>query len=263
MGKSAQVRVAFMILVAGLAAAGAADSASAAVSTAPLPVLGDTVPRACNGTWDGQPFWARLLPRDHAYGNHRVLQVVYAPPAAADLGGINLSDCPFVLLDDHAEVVAWNGRDTESQVLPGVGGYRVTREAAVSATTAAVTASHRTIPGERGFDLHLAPLELAFAWHPGDHVHVRVVDLFGTRAGEAMAADWEGTRAVIAGAPVTVEPDGDGRLHRLIAADGHDLLVITRWIIGGPDAASASAAAATTGAATAAAPAGTATGAAP
>jgi hypothetical protein len=210
---------------------------AATVPSAGAPALADAGAVTCAGRLGGAPFWARLLPRDPSYGNHRVLQVVYTPPTAADLGGAALSDCPFVLLDDQAQVVAWNGRESESQVVPALSGYRVTRELAATAASDAPGSDRRVVPGGRGFDLRLAPLEIALCWRAGQAARVRVVDLFGPRWREPLAAAWTDSRVDLAGTAATVEAGGDGRLRRLVAADGTVVIAIDAWAVAAPGAA--------------------------
>lgn len=188
-----------------------------------------------HGTLGGQPFWARVLPPDKQFAGNRVMQLVYQPPTPESLGGAHLSDTPFVLLDDQARVVAWNGRDTLSQAVPAAPtGYRVTRElAAGEGEEAHIASDERKIAGERGWDLQLAPLLLALTWRADGAGAVGVVDLFGKRSGEHLAASWTGAKAEIAGAAVTVAADAQGRVQSVSDAAGAPLLQITAWTTGG------------------------------
>ena len=175
-----------------------------------------------HGTFAGEPFWARVLPPDRQYGGNRVLQLVYQPPPPERLGGARLPDCPFVLLDEQGRVVAWNGRDTLSHALPAAPtGYSVTRELAAEGAGS----DERVIAGERGWDLHLAPLMLALTWRPGA-ASVRVVDLFGARADEHLVASWDGAKAELAGAACTIDAGPDGQVRAILDAAGKPLLQI-------------------------------------
>lgn len=189
-----------------------------------------------HGTLDGAEFWARLLPPDAAYGGNRILQLVWQPPAPDRLAGAHVSDCPFVLLDEHARVVAFNGRETMAQALPAApDGYSVTRELADGeGQDARPLPEERTVRGERGWDLHLAPVLLALAWDPRTQTRVRVVDLFGARHEEAMLATWDGTRGELAGAALTIEVDDAGALRRILGADGQPRLAVAGRTVGGP-----------------------------
>jgi hypothetical protein len=187
-----------------------------------------------HGSFGGQPFWARLLPPDKQFGGNRVLQLVYQPPAPEKLGGAHLVDCPFVLLDEQARVVAWNGRESLSQAVPAApSGYRVTRELSEGqGDEARATSEERAIPGERGWDLALAPLLLALTWHADAAGAVAVVDLFGTRSKDKLSASWTGAKAEVGGAAWTVAADDAGRAKSVADAAGQPLLTIESWTTG-------------------------------
>jgi hypothetical protein len=191
------------------------------------PLLADD-PQELHGTFAGQRFWLRLLPPDQQFGKNRVLQLVYTPPAESVLDGAHLSDCPFLLINQQARIVAWNGRDTGSKAVPAAPtGYAITREVSVpEGDDRRIDLQTRTIPGERGWDLHVAPLLLALVWRPGSNADLRAVDLFGPRHAQALRITWQDTRITIAGTACTITADAHGRLHTLTAADGSPLLTI-------------------------------------
>ena len=202
---------------------------------APLPSLpGGTV--ELDGTWNGQPFWARLLPPDAHFANHRVLQLSWAPPAPETIGGVHLVDCPFILLDDHARIIAWNGRDGMSQVEPlGVDGYRVSRELARgSGADAQPVATTRTIGGGRGWDLHLAPLLVALSWQAGTRAQVHLIDLYGDRAAELLQVHWDQDQVQIAGVAMLAVADEQGHLRSLLSPGGAVLLHVAHAHREGP-----------------------------
>jgi hypothetical protein len=197
----------------------------------PLPVLRTAEVLEVHGRLDGQPFWARLLAPDATFNHHRVLQLVYAPPAPEAVAGARLADCPFVLIDGNARVVAWNGRDSLSQVVPAApSGYSVVRELSTGEGDAAsLSSDKRTIRGERGWDLHLAPLLLALTWTAGATGEVAVVDLFGAREKDALRASWNGEKVTIGGDGYTAAADGQGRLARLVDALGMARIEVDGW----------------------------------
>jgi hypothetical protein len=218
-----------------LALGALASAAVAGDAAPPAPALMGGGVIELHGTVGGQPFWARLLTRDKQFGNRRVLQLVWEPPSPDRLGGCHLSDCPFVLLDDAARVIAWNNREGLSQAAPAApSGYQVTRELTQGEGDAArITSDARTIRGDVGWDLQLAPLLLALTWKAGGEGSVRIVDLFGTRAQDHLAAVWHGERAELAGEPLAVSADQHGHLHRLTDAAGAVRLEIAEWTADG------------------------------
>ncbi len=180
-----------------------------------------------HGTLKGQPFWAKLLPADRQFGGNRVLQLVYTPPAAGEMGGAALVDHPFILLDAQARVVAWNGRESLTQAVPDGGGkaYRVQRELDLGATEVVQSDARVVTPG-RAWDLQVAPLLLALTWKAAGQVDVPVVDLFGPRHAETLTAAWTGTAATVAGMAYVVSADAQGLLAGLNAADGSPILTV-------------------------------------
>ncbi len=199
----------------------------AAATAVTLPNV-DAPQQELHGTFAGQRFWARLTPADKQFGNNRVMQLVYTPPIAAELGGAHLSDCPFLLVDPHMRVVAWNGRDSGSKAVPAApSGYAITRETTIGdGVDKRIDLVARTLAGERGWDLRIAPVLLAIGWRPTGTASVRVVDLFGPRSAESMTLTWNDTAVTIAGIMYTVVADEAGRLKSLNAADGSAVLTV-------------------------------------
>lgn len=191
--------------------------------------LVDTNQHELHGTFAGQPFWTRLTLPEKQFGNNRVLQLVYTPPSDAYLGGAHLSDCPFLLLDAHLRIVAWNGRDTGTQAVPAApNGYSITREVSIiEGDDKRIDLQQRTITGERGWDLRVAPVLLALGWRSGSTFTTRAIDLFGPRHGETLTITWQDTNVTIAGTTYTAIPDDKGRLKSLANADGTVLLSVT------------------------------------
>jgi hypothetical protein len=200
-----------------------------AITTAPAaqPLVADVV-QELHGTFAGQPFWARLKPAHQQFGNHRVLELVYTPPAESELAGAHLSDCPFILVDQQLRVVAWNGRDSGSRVVPAApSGYSVSRElVVVEGDDKRIDIESRTIPGERAWDLRIAPILLAIAWTRDGSAEAKVVDLFGPRHAEMLTISWKAGQVALAGTTCTATADANGRLATLAAADGTVLLTV-------------------------------------
>jgi hypothetical protein len=193
-----------------------------------------------SGSLHGQPFWAHLLPPDAKFGGKRVLQLVYTPPTPETLAGAHLVDCPFVLLDDQLRVLAWNGRDSLSnaQYDPKAGAYRVTREVMVKqGEDERPVPEDRTILGQPGWELRLAPVLLALGWSATTTAQVRAVDLFGPRHGEALQVSWAEGKVLVGGLAWTAEADAEGRLRRLTDAQGVVVVEVKARSAGGkPDA---------------------------
>lgn len=189
----------------------------------------DASQQELHGTFAGQPFWARLTLPDKQFGNNRVLQLVYTPPSATDVDGAHLSDCPFLLVDSHLRIVAWNGRDTGTQAVPAAPtGYSITREVSVvEGDDKRIDLQQCSITGERGWDLRTAPILLTLGWRRGTSFSARLIDLFGPRHGEALTITWQDATVTIAGTAYTVVPDEQGRLKSLTAADGTVLISVT------------------------------------
>ena len=189
----------------------------------------DPAQQELHATFAGQPFWLRLLPADKQFANNRVLQLVYTPPSETELVGAHISDCPFLLVDPHLFIVAINGRDSGSQVVPSAPkGYAITREITVAnGDDKRIDLEHRTITGELGWDLRLAPVLLSLGWHSDTSAEIRLVDLFGPRHAEKLNLKWNHTALTIAGTAYTISPDKTGNLQTITATDGTVLLTVT------------------------------------
>lgn len=197
----------------------------------PLPTAPAGVPEL-HGTLGGARFWARLSAAKAEFGGDRMLELVYTPPAPAQLGGAILVDCPFLLLDANLRLVAWNGRDGLSKAIARPDGYHVTRELegkTIDGAAPAPTSAAGIVAGGRGWDERTAPVLLALAWRRGSAASVPCYDLFA-QSPVASAASWDGDRAVIAGRQFRVTADDAGRLLRLDDAAGNALLTVTSWI---------------------------------
>ena len=208
-----------VLLAAGAAAAQALPSAPASVSEV-------------HGTFNGARFWARLGMPDARYGKNRMLELLYTPPAPAAIAGAHLIDCPFLLLDDHLRLVAWNGRDSLARAVATPTGYSVTRELerpVEDSTEVAPDSDERSVAMARGWDERLAPLLLAFAWRAGAQGEMPIGDLFGPPSA-ASTASWRDSQVTIAGRPLRASADAAGRLARLDDAAGQPVLTITAWI---------------------------------
>lgn len=206
--------LAVLLVVVGLSRGIAADAPPAA--------------QELHGVFEGQRFWARLKAPDAQFGGNRVLELVYTPPAAEQLAGAHLSDTPFLLVDDRLRIVAWNGRDTGSTVSPNApAGYRIARDIEKGdGVDRHVENERRTIAGERGWDLRLAPVLLALAWKADSTDDLRVVDLFGPRHAEALSIRWTATTVTIAGQSWTIVPGTDGKVQEVKSADGKAILTV-------------------------------------
>ncbi len=182
-----------------------------------------------HGKFNGQPFWFRLQAPNKQFGENRVCELVYSPPTTASFNQTHISDCPLLLVDNAARIVAWNGRDIGTKAVPAApSGYSVTREYFEGeGEKRLIKLDTATIPGGTGWDLHIAPILLALTWKADSTGAVRVVDLFGTRQKESLAASWNGTTATIADVQYTITVDKDGKLAALTAPDATKTLEIT------------------------------------
>lgn len=192
-------------------------------------LAGEADLRELYGTCDGQPFWLRWQAPSAAFGNHRVLQLVYTPPKPESLDGTQLVDCPFILLDSRTRVMAWNGRGTLSFIEEWnkPNGYRVSCELKPSAgdDQQIKTREHRTAI-DPSWDLHLLPLHLALAWRVDGKGSEIAVDLFSPRPSAPHKVIWAPGILTINGVPWKAEPDQQGRLARLQDAAGRDRLLV-------------------------------------
>ncbi len=185
------------------------------------------------GTLAGERFWLRLNPPDARFGNQRMIELLYTPPAATALGGARLPDCPFLLVDERLRLVAWNGRDTLARVVAVARGYNVTREIdgpTIEGNTTAATPDERTVLGARGWDERLAPLLLAVAWRAGTTGEIPAYDFFGPTPPTPTTVGWQQSQVTIAGRPHQAVADPAGRLLRLDDASGSAVLTVSAWI---------------------------------
>ena len=181
-----------------------------------------------HGTFANAKFWFRLQVPDKQFGVNRVCELVYTPPNASDLGGTQMSDCPFLLVDRAARIVAWNGRDIGTKVVPATPhGYKITHERHVgTGEEREIKLEEAKISGELGWDLRIAPILLALTWKADTSATVRLIDFFGPRHAEALTLTWEGTAVTISGVKYTIVPNAQGQLAMLTAADGTNLITI-------------------------------------
>lgn len=185
-----------------------------------------------HGTFRAQPFWAKLLPKDPALGNQRVLQLVYDPPTPTLSAGALHSDCPFILIDSAARIVAWDGREKLTQVVPAATGkgYRVTRELDTPSNEAP-RSDAREVPGPRAWDVQLAPVQLALCWRADSSAVVRAIDFFGPRVKEKLSVTWTGAQLDLAGNRCRIVADADGRMHQVMDQAGVPLITIDAYIV--------------------------------
>ena len=177
-------------------------------------------------------FWMRIKPADPAFEGRRMVELVYTPPPPAALAGTILVDHPFLLVDHHLRLVAWNGREGLAKITVGAGGYRVTREILVGEGIAARgEESERQVAGPLGWDLRLAPVLLAASWSPDSAARIRVVDFYGELPAAELA--WQGARATLPTGAATVEADARGRCARLVGDDGRILISVKTLTIDG------------------------------
>ena len=229
-------------------------TACLAAAAEPMPLSSTSValitgspdlPTLAAGTWEchgtatlagqtqAQRFWLRLLPPDAKFGGNRMLQLVYTPADPAALGGTHLGDSPFLLLDEHARLVAWNDRAGLTQATSSTKAgatYHVTRER-MADETVANQAPHtvpRSFSGERGWEATTALLLLALAWRADTRAQIPLYDLFGE--GATAAISWSGTTVSCAGRAWRIEADAQGRLKRLLDEHGMPLVIVQEWL---------------------------------
>jgi hypothetical protein len=201
----------------------------APTSKAPAAIL-PTGQIELHGRFNDQPFWLRLLPDDPAKGG-RIMQLVYTPPALGEINNTVLIDCPFLLLDAHAGILAWNGRGGLSEITRAADkSYKIVREIQVGEGDASLTDSkmRTTIPIEPLWDLRLAPIMLALTWKADASARMRLMDFFGPRITEELYVEWVGTDVTLAGVKYAVSTDdmrhfqalNDGQGRAIIAIEG-------------------------------------------
>lgn len=191
---------------------------------AALPTLPETQ-QEMHGTFLGQPFWSRLLTADA--NGRRELQLVYTPPAHELLDGAILVDCPFLQLDRHAGILAWNGRGHLSEISRDKEDktYKVIREVQVGEGDAAKsTAKLRTLTIEPVWDLRLAPVLLALSWRPDSSGRIRLMDFFGPRIQDELYIEWSDRGVTLAGEAYSIV--GNPGFERLEDTGGRVVLEI-------------------------------------
>jgi len=190
-----------------------------------------------HGTWKGERFWARLLPGEERFGGKRILQLLYGQPSREALAGTVLVDHPFVLVDDHLRIWAWNERRLGLSSAEYRGGgeepaYRIVLgylhgegEDAVERTRS------KKIPADPAWDRRLAPL-LATLAAPSDGAAVPSVDLFHQEDDVVGAIRLAGDELVIGEDRFAIERDDEGRVVRIL--DGEDpILEVREWLASG------------------------------
>ncbi|MDW8372606.1 MAG: hypothetical protein RMM29_03025 [Planctomycetota bacterium] len=208
------------LLAAALVALGAAEDAL--LPEAPAVVI------ELHGQWHGERFWARLGAADA--GGRRRLELVYTPPPPSAVGGAQLVDCPFLILDHRLRILQWDGRDSLQGAVYREGAYRITREIerlTDDGKDRTPDAEARRIAMPLGWDERLAPLLLALIWQSGSQGDVGIADFFGP-PGPLSRARWQDREVWIAGRRHEIEPDGAGRLARLRDAAARPLLLVAQ-----------------------------------
>jgi hypothetical protein len=199
----------------------------APTNKAPAPIL-PTEQLELHGRFNDQPFWLRVLTDDPAKGG-RIMQLVYTPPARGEIDDTVLIDCPFLLLDAHAGILAWNGRGGLSEITREPDkSYKIVREIQVGEGDASLTDSkmRTTIPIEPLWDLRLAPIMLALTWKPDTSARMRLMDFFGPRIKEDLYLEWVGTDVTLAGVKYTVSTDDQRHFQALNDGQARALVII-------------------------------------
>lgn len=166
------------------------------------------------------PFWMRIKAGDPAFAGHRLAELVYTAPLPVTIAQTVLVDHPYLLLDDHLRVMAWNGREGLAKVTAlKTGGYQIVRERTVGEGLAALgQESARTIADGLAWDQRLAPLLLAACWTSGSQGRVPTVDFYGEAP--ASAVTWNDGTLELSGLPARIEADAHGRCARIVGQDG-------------------------------------------
>lgn len=202
--------------------AGAPTAATAPESEpAVLPAL-DEGQYECDGTWNGERFWLRLGPPNPTFGG-RLLQVVYTPPPPTALDGTFLDPHPWLLLDADLLLIGWNERSRMSRAQYDAEaeppGYRVVHEVEQTIGDERFPRQReRFRPGERAWDLRLAPALLALVWRADTRGRVPLIDLFATDDTRTVLS-WDDRDVRIGPDRYHVQGDAEGRLQRLLDAD--------------------------------------------
>jgi hypothetical protein len=179
-----------------------------------------------------KPFWIRIKAGDPQYAGHRLAELVYTAPAPATIAGTVLVDHPYLLLDDHLRLMAWNGREGLAKITALTsGGYQVVREVTVGEGIAALgRESARTLSDALAWDQRLAPLLLAACWRADSQGQVPTVDFYGDQP--ASVVRWTGSDLHLNGQGARIEADERGACARIVAQDG------TLWFVRAPATAS-------------------------
>jgi hypothetical protein len=195
-----------------------------------------------HGTLRGEPFWARLTAADERFGGRRVLQLLYTPPTTEALAGTHLVDHPFLLVDERLRIWAWNERQN------GLSGAEFRLDRQPKGYAIALEKSRPLVGGEEvpveekrsydapapRWDVHLAPLLVAFSWQPDPAPKAaRAMDLFKDHGDADPAVSivaWQAGQLAIGKTVYSVNADESGRLATIQSAAGQALLEITGWI---------------------------------
>lgn len=183
-----------------------------------------------SGRLDGAPFWARRLPPSAAYGGNQILQLVYTPPAPEHLDGTHLIDCPFILLDARARLVAWNGRSTLSFItlLERGAGYHISREIETgTGDDKQIQAQEQNLTLGRQWDLRLLPLHLALVWTASGTGHETALDFFVAKPPPPIDIRWSPGTLTIGTATWRVDADAQGFVTALTDDTGRARIQVT------------------------------------
>ncbi|TVR17817.1 MAG: hypothetical protein EA401_00200 [Planctomycetota bacterium] len=201
-----------------------------------------------HGTMYGERFWARLLPADARYGGNRVLQLLYTPPDPDDIGGTMLVDHPFLLLDNHARIIAWNERELglSSVVFQGQEGYEIQHERSemVSGQLAPTLVAIEVDLSQPAWDSYLAPLHAILSLrHREDHPQepwLASSATFFTNPTQAVVHRIRGDHHQARLSPdltVLIDWDDNGRIARLRNSEDPDVVIaeVRAWIATGAE----------------------------
>lgn len=189
-------------------------------------------PREFHGQLDGEPVWARWLMPDPAYGGGRLLQLVYTPPLPATIDGTHLIDCPFLLLDAEARVIAWNGRGTLSFIKPleKGHGYTISRETETgTGDTVGIASDEQILHSPRVWDMRLLPVHLALIWTATGSGRAQAIDLFAAHPSPAIDIRWSPGQLMVGTAAWSIIADKQGYLAQVIDESGRQRLLVSGW----------------------------------
>ncbi len=193
-----------------------------------LPVHRVTEAQEVHGTVQGQRFWIRIHPPKVEYGNGLLCELLYTPASEQELGGAYLGDHPFILLDKHYRLIAWNERAASMSSVEFRGGdigYAVTREVIESDESKVYD---RTLAGSKAWSLQLVPILLAVVAEKEGNLHIPVRDFLGLNSEETLTATVNAGAISISGYQELMPSwDSTGRLSALNKSDGTSLLSVT------------------------------------